>query len=96
MYVRKYRDSLSQHVHIISAQDVLERAQSNLAAGRVEEAIRHYHLGEEVIRDALALDVPSSGLGPAFSNTASWQADLAAWLPHIHNRSISSLQLNSV
>lgn len=68
------------------AKDVLDRAHKEFAAGRAEEAVRLYHLGEEVVNEALALDVPSSGLGPAFSNTASWQSELVAWLPLIHLR----------
>lgn len=95
VHMCEHRDGIFEQERALNptpdVQDVLERAQTSLAAGRTKEAVRHYHLGEEVIRDALALDVPSFGLGPAFSNTASWQADLLAWLRHIHHRSIFSL-----
>ena len=60
---------------------MLEQAYADEVTGRTPEAAKHYQLGSSVIEEALQLEVPSVGLGPAFSNTARWQAELAAWLP---------------
>jgi hypothetical protein len=68
-------------------QDALEAAHQKDRAGKGSEAIRTYRIGEQIIDEALKLDVPSVGLGPAFSNTARWRADLAAWRAQAADRS---------
>lgn len=72
-------------------QDALEAAHQKDRAGKGSEAIRTYRIGEQIIDEALKLDVPSVGLGPAFSNTARWRADLTAWKAQAADRSACCL-----
>lgn len=75
--------------HICSAsvqQDALEAAHQKDCAGRAAEAAKTYAIGSQIIDEGLQLVVPSVGLGPAFSNTARWRADLAAWQPQVAHR----------
>ncbi len=75
--------------HICSAsvqQDALEAAHQKDRAGRAAEAAKTYGIGSQIIDEGLQLVVPSVGLGPAFSNTARWRADLAAWQPRVAHR----------
>ena len=53
------------------------------------EAIKTYRIGDQIIDEGLQLDVPSVGLGPAFSNTAQWRADLTAWKAQAASRCAS-------
>ena len=68
-------------------QDALEAAHQKDRAGKESEAIRTYRISDQIIDEALKLDVPSVGLGPAFSNTARWRADLTAWKAQAADRS---------
>lgn len=72
-------------------QDALEAAHQKDRAGKGSEAIRTYRIAEQIIDEALKLDVPSVGLGPAFSNTARWRADLTAWRAQAVDRSACCL-----
>ena len=69
---------------------MLEQAHREEVAGGTAAAAKHYRMGDNVIREALQLEVPSVGLGPAYSNTARWRADLAAWLPLVAARFLTA------
>lgn len=61
------------------SQDALEAAHQKDRAGKAADAIKTYRIGSQIIDEGLQLEVPSVGLGPAFSNTARWRADLTTW-----------------
>jgi hypothetical protein len=76
---------------VCSGQEALEAAHQKDCVGKAPEAIKTYRIGSQIIDEGLRLDVPSVGLGPAFSNTARWRADLTTWRVQAANRSACSL-----
>jgi hypothetical protein len=76
---------------LYGGQDALEAAHQKDRTGKASEAIKTYRIGNQIIDEGLKLEVPSVGLGPAFSNTARWRADLSTWKAQAADRSAVDL-----
>ncbi|GMH43208.1 hypothetical protein BSKO_11130 [Bryopsis sp. KO-2023] len=68
------------------AKDIVERAVSADEAGQFSRSLPLYSKALEVMREALRLQVPSSGLGPRADNATKWKKDLLTWEEQISGR----------